>query len=96
MKPMLLTISVLAFHSLVLGRQDLDGPQIIQKVNDLINQETIYGKSTMTILTSSGNPRTFEYESWSKDFGEKNLIRYTAPSRVRGQTTLMLNHADDI
>jgi outer membrane lipoprotein-sorting protein len=50
----------------------------------------------MTIVTTSGNPRTFEYESWSKDRGEKNLIKYTSPSRVKGQATLMLNHADDI
>lgn len=76
--------------------QSLNGEQIIKKVNDLINQETIYGKSKMTIITTSGNPRTFLYESWSKDYGEKNLIRYLAPSRVRGQATLMLNYADDI
>ncbi|MFC2081390.1 outer membrane lipoprotein-sorting protein [Bacteroidota bacterium] len=90
---------VSAAHCLIaatLMGQDVDGPQIIQKVNDLMNLETIYSKSTMTILTSSGTPRTFEYESWSKDFGEKNVIKYISPSRVRGQATLMLNHADDI
>lgn len=76
--------------------QELTGEQIINKVNDLMNQETIYSKSTMTIVTTSGATRTFEYESWSKNFGEKNLIRYLAPSRVKGQATLMLNHADDI
>jgi len=92
----MVSISALYFNLLMLGAQDPSGPQIIQKVNDLINQETIYGKSTMTILTSSGTPRTFEYESWSKDHGEKNLIKYISPSRVKGQATLMLNHADDI
>jgi len=76
--------------------QEMTGEQIINKVNDLMNQETIYSKSNMTIVTTSGATRTFEYESWSKDQGEKNLIRYLAPSRVKGQATLMLNHADDI
>lgn len=76
--------------------QDLTGEQIIQKVNDLMNQETMYGRMTMTIVTTSGQERTFEYESWSKDFGEKNLIRYMKPARVRDQATLMLNNADDI
>lgn len=76
--------------------QELTGEQIINKVNDLMNQETIYSKSNMTIVTTSGATRTFEYESWSKNFGEKNLIRYLAPTRVKGQATLMLNHADDI
>jgi len=96
MKPVFLSISAFYFNVLMLGAQNPSGPEIIQKVNDLINQETMYGKSTMTILTSSGNPRTFEYESWSKDHGEKNLMKYLSPSRVKGQATLMLNHADDI
>lgn len=76
--------------------QDFTGDQLIKKVNDLMNQKTVFSKSKMTIVTSSGRTRTFEYDSWSKDQGEKNLIRYTAPSRVKGQATLMLNHADDI
>ena len=48
------------------------------------------------MVTTSGKTRTFEIESWSKGKGEKNLIRYLAPRRVKGQATLMLNHADDI
>lgn len=76
--------------------QEMTGEQIINRVNDLMNQKTIYGRSKMTIVTTSGKTRTFEYESWSKDNGEKNLIRYLAPSRIKGQATLMLNYADDI
>jgi len=87
---------IVFFISGTLLGQELTSKQIINKVNNLMNQETIYGKSTMTIVTTSGATRTFEYESWSKNFGEKNLIRYLAPSRVKGQATLMLNHADDI
>lgn len=76
--------------------QDLTGDQIIRKVNDLLNPQTSWAKMKMTIVTSSEKTRTFLYESWSKDRGEKNLIRYLEPSRVRGQATLLLNHANDI
>jgi len=96
MRSTLLFIAAIFLNAIAISGKDLDGPQIIQKVNDLMNQETVYSKSTMTILTSSRTPRTFEYESWSKDHGEKNLMKYLSPSRVKGQATLMLNHADDI
>lgn len=76
--------------------QELTGEEIIQKVNDLFNVDTSYGKSKMTITTSSGQKRTFISESWSKDKGEKNLVRYLEPARVKGQAILMLNNADDI
>ena len=76
--------------------QELSGLEIIQKVNDLLNPQSSYAKAKMTIITSSGMTRTFVYDSWSKNRGEKNLIRYIEPRRVKGQATLMLNHADDI
>ncbi|MQY78655.1 MAG: outer membrane lipoprotein-sorting protein [Bacteroidetes bacterium] len=96
MKTLMVPLIIVFFISGTLIGQELTGEQIINKVNDLMNQETIYSKSNMTIVTTSGATRTFEYESWSKNFGEKNLIRYLAPTRVKGQATLMLNHADDI
>jgi outer membrane lipoprotein-sorting protein len=76
--------------------QELTGDQIIEKVNEQFNVDTSYAKSKMTITTSSGQKRTFLSESWSKDNGEKNLVRYLEPSRVKGQAVLMLNNADDI
>ena len=76
--------------------QELTADDIIQKVNDQFNTETSYGKSKMTIVTTSGQKRTFVQESWSKDKGEKNLVRYLEPRRVKDQAILMLNHADDI
>ena len=79
-----------------LHSQELTGEDIIQKVNELINVESSYGKMKMTIVTSSGSKRTFISESWSKNKGEKNLVRYLEPRRVKGQAILMLNHADDI
>lgn len=96
MKKMEILGFCLWFMATGLFSQDFTGQDIINKVNELINQDTIYSKSRMTIVTTSKKIRTFEYESWSKDKGEKNLLRYLAPRRVRGQATLMLNHADDI
>lgn len=72
------------------------GEQIIQKVNDNLNVRSSHSISQMTIVTTSGNTRTFVFESWSKNNGEKTLMRYMEPSRVKGQATLMLNNADDI
>ena len=76
--------------------QELTGEDIIEKVNELMNVDSVQAKAKMTILTTSGKKRTFIYESWSKDKGEKNLVRYLEPRRIKGLATLMLNHADDI
>jgi len=76
--------------------QELTADEIVDKINNLINQEYVKSVLTMTITTSSGKERTFEYEAYSKNSGEKNLMKYLSPARVKGQTILMLNNADDI
>jgi outer membrane lipoprotein-sorting protein len=76
--------------------QDLTGEEIIQKVDDLLTTQSAHAKMKMTIETTSGQKRTFIYESWTKDEGEKNLIRYLEPSRVKDQAVLMLHNANDI
>ncbi len=88
-------LAVLLMAASTLG-QELTGEDIVKKVNDLFNVQTSYGKIKMTIMTTSGQKRTFIYESWSKDKGEKNLVRYREPRRVKDQAVLMLNNADDI
>jgi len=94
-KTMLLGLLVLILTP-GLFSQELTGEEIIQKVNDLFNFDSSYSKSKMTIVTTSGQKRTFISESWSKNKGEKNLVRYLEPRRVKGQAVLMLNNADDI
>lgn len=79
-----------------LSAQELTGDEIVKKVNDIMAPASSWAKARMTILTTSGDKRTFVYESWSKNRGEKNLVRYLEPSRVKGQAVLMLNHSDDI
>jgi len=87
---MMLIIAALAYP------QGMTARQIIDKVNGLMNPKTVHAKMKMTIITSSGKKRTFLYESFTKDKGEKNLIRYLEPKRLRGQAILMLNNANDI
>ena len=72
------------------------GEDIIQKTNEVFTPQTSYSKSRLTIVTTSGDQRTFVFESWSQNRGEKNLVRYLEPSRVKDQAFLMLNNADDI
>jgi outer membrane lipoprotein-sorting protein len=94
-KVMLILIFVLVMFSISIA-QDLTADQIIKKVNEIFNPETSYGKSKMTIVTTSGKKRTFLSESWSMNKGEKNLVRYLEPRRIKDQAILMLNNADDI
>ena len=76
--------------------QELTADDIIKRFNDLMIQPTVKSISRMTITTTSGNQRDFVMESYSADRGDKNLIKYISPTRVKGQTILMLNNADDI
>ncbi len=94
----ILTISFLLIFSASVASlgQELSGEEIIEKVNKLMNQDTVQAKVKMTIVTSSDNERVFIYDSFSKNKGEKNLMRYVEPKRAKGQAILMLNHADDI
>jgi outer membrane lipoprotein-sorting protein len=96
MKKTTALISMILLLGPAIFSQELTGKDIIKKVNDLFNTQTSYAKSKMTIITTSGEKRNFIQESWSKDRGEKNLVRYLEPRRVKDQAVLMLNHADDI
>lgn len=96
MNKMVGAVVMLVFCSSLSSGQELTGDDIIKKVNDIFNVNSGYAKSKMTITTTSGSKRTFIYESWQKNKGEKNLMRYLEPRRVKGQAVLMLNNADDI
>ena len=89
-------ICILTFSTIQLHAQELSARQIIQQVCDVMNQEQSQAIMELTITTSSGDKRTFVYESYSKDRGEKNLLKYLEPSRVKGQVILLLNNAADM
>ncbi len=76
--------------------QKLTPDDIIIRVNDTMNRPTVVATTKMIITTTSKQKREFVFESYSKDRGEKSLIKYLSPKRVKGQTILMLNNADDI
>ncbi len=95
-KRLLFTAIIFIFTASGLKAQALSGPDIIKKANEILNQDTVYAKAKMTINTTSGQKRELFYDSWSKDHGKKNLIRYTAPRRIKDQAMLMLNNSDDI
>ncbi|HER24949.1 MAG TPA: outer membrane lipoprotein-sorting protein [Candidatus Atribacteria bacterium] len=87
---------IVFYASLFIFGQELTAEEIISKMNKLMNQDTVEAKVKMTIITTSGEERVFIYDSYSKNRGEKNLLRYIEPKRAQGQAILMLNYADDI
>jgi outer membrane lipoprotein-sorting protein len=76
--------------------QELTSGEIVDSVNALMNQQTVKALTKMVITTSSGDKREFEFESYARDKGEKSLLKYISPIRVKDQAILMLNNADDI
>jgi len=75
---------------------EITADTIIQKVTRVMNPARSKAKMKMTIMTTSKKTRTFVYQAYSANHGEKTLMKYLEPSRVKGQAVLMLNNADDI
>jgi outer membrane lipoprotein-sorting protein len=82
--------------SSVHAEQGITADDIILTMTNTMNPDQSKGIFRMTIVTSSGDERTFVYESYSKGQGEKSLLKYLKPSRLKGQSILMLNDANDI
>ena len=95
-KAALLLVMLAGLLVLMSFAEEPTGPQIIHMVNEVLSPDSSRAKARMTISTTSGDTRTFLYESWSKNAGEKNLMRYLEPRRIKDQAVLMLNNADDI
>jgi outer membrane lipoprotein-sorting protein len=70
--------------------------EIIRTMTETLNPEQSEAIMEMTITTSGGQERTFVYKAYSKNGGEKSLMKYLEPGRVKNQAILMLNNADDI
>jgi outer membrane lipoprotein-sorting protein len=92
----LILLSLVNFSTIKTYAETITSQEIVNKMNEVINPQTAQAKAKITIITSSGKERTFIYDSFTKNRGEKNLIRYLEPKRVKGQAMLMLNNADDI
>ncbi len=89
-------ILLMFFLAVPLYSQDITAYDIIERATAVLHQESMYAQVKLTMTTSSGKARELFYNSWSNNRGEKNLIRYTGPRRIKDQATLMLNNADDI
>jgi outer membrane lipoprotein-sorting protein len=70
--------------------------EIIRTMTETLNPEQSEAVMEMTITTSGDQERTFVYKTYSKNGGEKSLMKYLEPGRVKNQAILMLNNADDI
>jgi outer membrane lipoprotein-sorting protein len=89
-------IMIIACNTVLFAQEQMTAQNIIQTMTETLNPDQSEGKMKMTITTTSGDERTFLYHTWSKGGGEKSLMKYLEPSRVKGQTILMLNDGDDI
>ena len=88
---------ILASAYVIIAQQVMPtGPELVEKMSEIMTQENSMAIMTQTITTSSGQQRTFEFEMFTANEGEKTLMRYLKPSAARGQAFLMLNNADDI
>lgn len=89
-------LTILMMTILFAGDADVSGPEILDKIIYLMNPENAKGIMEQTIVTTSGDKRTFKYETYMGNRGESSLMRYLAPSRVKGNALLMTDFSDNI
>ncbi|MCB2211813.1 outer membrane lipoprotein-sorting protein [bacterium] len=75
---------------------DEAGQQWLSKIDDAESVPWSIGTMTQTITTTSGDERTFTFESFSADSGDVSLMAYTDPPRVAGDKILMLDGGDQV
>ncbi len=90
-----LILLLILFGTLLIAA-DPTGPEILNKIIDLMNPENAKGVMEQTIVTTSGDKRTFKYETYMGNRGESSLMRYLSPSRVKGNALLMTDFSDNI
>lgn len=93
MKQVIIFLTI--FCSIALA-ENPNGIGLLNKMLDIMNQENAKAVMMQTIQTSSGDTRTFEYESYMGMNGENSLMRYKKPSRVRGNAILMTDNSNNI
>jgi len=89
-------LTILMMTILFAGDPEVSGLEILNKIIDLMNPENAKGVMEQTIVTTSGDKRTFKYETYMGNRGESSLMRYLAPSRVKGNALLMTDFSDNI
>lgn len=80
----------------LLKAQTPSGTDLLDSLLIQLNPVNARGIVRQTITTTSGQTRTFEYEMFSGNRGEKTLMRYREPARVRGNALLMTGYSNQI
>ncbi|MCK4593941.1 outer membrane lipoprotein-sorting protein [bacterium] len=75
---------------------ELNGAQILDKIDEAFGVDGMWSVATEVITTPEGESRTFTIESYTKNGNEMQLMRYLKPASVAGTTYLLLDYGDDI
>jgi hypothetical protein len=70
--------------------------EVLDKMEENENAATSRIAMTMTVIDAGGRETVSELISYAADKGEKSLMEYTAPARIKGMKILTLNDGDDI
>jgi outer membrane lipoprotein-sorting protein len=80
----------------LLRADDPSGSEILSKLIEHMNPRNAQGVVEQTIVTTSGEERVFKFDTFMGNRGEKSLMRYLEPSRVKGNALLMTNFSNNI
>lgn len=69
----------------------IDANQILQKMDDVRSYETAKMNATMNIIDRKGGVTSMGLTSFEKKEGEKSLMRFTAPARLKGTAILTVD-----
>ena len=72
----LLGIILASTHVIIAQQVIPTGQELVEKMSEIMTQENSTVIMTQTITTSSGQQRTFEFEMFTANEGEKTLMRY--------------------
>lgn len=89
-------VLILLFMASVTFSQSVDVMEIVRKIDKNEKLKSSTSKGEQIITTSSGKKRTLEFDSYTLDYNDKQLMIYTGPSRVKGDKILMTNDGDDV
>ena len=70
--------------------------EVLDKMEENENAATSRIAMTMTVIDAGGRETVSKLISYSADKGDKSLMEYVAPARIKGMKILTLNDGDDI
>lgn len=92
MKKILVVILLLGIFS----AYGMDVNEILDKMEENENPQTSKMTMTMTVVDPQGRETASELISYSADKGDKGLMEYVSPARIKGMKILTLNKGKDI